>query len=47
MSATMTRQGGCVQLEQSDMHLAFNMAKIVKGGFSRAAMEETHYPIRG
>jgi len=33
MSATMVRQGGCAQLEQSDMRLAFNMAKMAKGGF--------------
>jgi len=37
MSGTMARQGGRVQLEQSDMCLALNMAKIPKGGFSRAA----------
>jgi len=41
MSATMARQGGRVQLEQSDMHLALNMAKMTKEGFSRAAIEET------
>jgi len=41
MSATMVRQGGRVQLEQSDMRLALNMAKMVKGGFSRAAIDET------
>jgi len=33
MSATMARQGGRVQLEQSDMRLAWNMAKTAKGGF--------------
>jgi len=33
MSATMARQGGRVQLEQSDMHLALNMAKMAKEGF--------------
>jgi hypothetical protein len=43
MSATMARQGGRVQLEQSDMHLALNMAKMAKEGFSRAAIEETKY----
>ena len=43
MSATMARQGGPVQLEQSDMRLALNMAKMAKEGFSRAAMEETKY----
>jgi len=41
MSATMARLGGWVQLEQSDMRLALNMAKIAKGGFSHAAIEET------
>ena len=46
MSATMARQGGRVQLEQSDMHLALNMAKMAKEGFSRAAIEETKYLIK-
>ena len=46
MSATMARQGGRVQLEQSDMRLALNMAKMAKGGFSRAAVEETQYLIK-
>jgi hypothetical protein len=45
MSATMVRQGGRVQLEQSDMRVALNMAKMVKGGFSRAAIEETQQLI--
>ena len=31
MSATMARQGGRVQLEQSNMRLALNMAKMAKG----------------
>jgi len=43
MSATMARQGGRVQLEQSDMRLALNMAKMAKEGFSRAAIEEKNY----
>ena len=30
MSATMARQGGRVQLEQSDMRLNLNMAKMAK-----------------
>ena len=34
MSATMARQGGWVQLEQSYMHLVLNMAKMAKGVFS-------------
>jgi len=46
MSATMARQGGRVQLEQSDMRLALNMAKMAKGGCSRAAVEETQYLIK-
>jgi hypothetical protein len=41
----MARQGDCVQLEQSDMHLAMNRAKMAKGGFSHAAMKETQYVI--
>jgi len=45
MSATMARQGGRVQLEQSDMRLALNMAKMAKEGFLRAAIEETKYLI--
>jgi len=46
MSATMARQGGRVQLEQSDMRLALNMAKMAKEDFSRAAIEETKYLIK-
>jgi len=46
MSTTMPRQGGRVQLEQSNMHLAWNMAKMANGGFSRAAVEETQYLIK-
>jgi hypothetical protein len=45
MSATMARQRGQVQLEQSDMRLALNMAKMAKQGFSCAAIEETKYLI--
>jgi hypothetical protein len=37
----MARQGGQVLLEQSDMSLALNVAKMAKGGFSRASIEET------
>jgi len=40
MSATMARKGGRVQLEQSDMRLALNIAKMAKGGFSCTAIEE-------
>jgi len=46
MAATMARQGGCVQLEQSDMRLALKMANMAKEGFSRAAIEETQQLIR-
>jgi hypothetical protein len=42
----MARQGGRVQLEQSDMRLALNMAKMAKGGISRAAIEETQQLIK-
>jgi len=46
MSATMARQGGQVQLEQSDMRVALNMAKMAKKEFSCAAIEETKYLIQ-
>ena len=46
MSATVARQGGRVQLEQSYMHLAVNMAKMAKRVFSRAATEETKNLIK-
>jgi len=46
MSTTMAGQEGCVELELSDMCLAMNMAKMAKGGFSRAATEETQYLIK-
>jgi len=46
MSATMATQGGRVQLEQSDIRLALNMAKMTKGGFSRAVVEETQQLIK-
>ena len=46
MSATMARQGGRVQLEQSNMCLALNMAKMATGGFSHATIEETQYLIK-
>ena len=40
MSATMARQGGRVQLEQSDMCLACDMAKMAGVGFSLATIGE-------
>jgi len=46
MSATMARQGGRVQLEQSDMRLVLNMAKMAKQGFSCATIEEPKYIIQ-
>jgi len=46
MSATMARQGGRVQLEQSDMRRALNMAQMAKGGFSRSTIEETQFLIK-
>ena len=46
MSATMARQGGRVQLEQSDMRLPLNMAKMAKGGISRTAIGETQQLIK-
>ena len=44
--ATMARQGGWVQLQQSDMCLALNMGKMAKEGFLRAAIEETKYLVK-
>jgi len=46
MFATMAWQEGQVQLKQSDMHLALNMAKMAKGGFSRRAIEEMQQIIK-
>jgi len=46
MSATMARQGGRVQLEQSDMRLALTMANMANGGFSRAAIEEMQHLMK-
>jgi len=46
MSATMARQGGQIQLEQSDMRLTLNMAKMAKQGFSHAAIQETQHLIK-
>jgi hypothetical protein len=46
MSATMASQGSQVQLEQSYMRLAMNMAKMAKEGFSRATIEDTKYLIK-
>jgi len=46
MSGTMVRQGGRVQLEQSDMCLSLNMARMAKDGFLRAAIEAKTYLIQ-
>jgi hypothetical protein len=46
MSAALARQGGRVQLEQSDMGLALNMAKMAKGEISHATIEETQQLIK-
>jgi len=45
MSATMARQGGRVQLEQSVMGLWLNMAKMANEGFLLTAVEETEHLI--
>ena len=42
----MARQGGRVQLEQSNLRLALNIAKMAKEGFSCAAIEETQQLIK-
>jgi hypothetical protein len=42
----MARQGGRLQLEQSNMLLALNMVKMAKGGFSRATIQETQQLIK-
>jgi hypothetical protein len=46
MSVTMARQGGQVQLEQSNMGLALNMDKMAKGGCLRAPIEVPQQPIK-
>jgi hypothetical protein len=45
MSATMARQAGHVQVEQSDMCLALNMSNKAKGGLLHAVMELMQYLI--
>ena len=45
MSATMLRQGGQVQLEQSDMRLAWSMGRMAKGQFSHTKMKEMEQQI--
>jgi hypothetical protein len=46
MSATMARQGGCVQLQQFEMRLALNMPTMAKQGFSRTTIDESTYLIK-
>jgi hypothetical protein len=46
MSASMATQGGRVQLEQSAMRRALNMAKMAKGGFLPAAIKEMQQLIK-
>ena len=46
MSTTMATQGGQVQLEHSHMRLVLTMTKMAKGGFWRAAMDETQQLIK-
>jgi len=42
----MARQEGWVQLEQSDMCLALNMATIAKGGILHTTIEQMQYVIK-
>jgi hypothetical protein len=42
----MARQGGRVQLEQSDMRFALNMAKMAQEGHLRPAIEEMQQQIK-
>jgi len=46
LSATMARHGGRVQLEQSDMRMGLNKAKMATGWFLRGTIEETNYLIK-
>jgi len=46
MSASMARQEGRVQLQQSGMRLACSTAKMAKEGFSGTAIEEMQYLIK-
>ena len=46
MSGTMARQGGRVQLEQSEKRLPMNMANMAIEGFSHGAINETKYLIK-
>ena len=46
MSATRAKQGGRVQLEQSNMRLAFDMAKMTSPRISHVAIEEMQSLIK-
>jgi hypothetical protein len=46
MSATMARQEDRVQLEQSDMRPAVDMAKMAKNGYSCAATEKMQQLVK-
>jgi len=46
MSATMAWPGGQVQLEQSDMRLVLNMAKLATGALSCTGIEIIQYLIK-
>lgn len=46
MSATIARQESWVQLEQSDILLALNMAKITNGGLPHTTIEQMQYLIK-
>jgi hypothetical protein len=43
MTATMARQWGQVWHQQSDMHLALDMAKMAKVGMLRITLEEPEW----
>jgi hypothetical protein len=46
MSATMARHRGHVQLEQSDIRRALNMAKIAQRECSHTTIEHTQFLIK-
>jgi len=46
MSTSMASQRGQVQLEQSSMHLALNIAKMAKAGFSYATIQKTLFLVK-
>jgi hypothetical protein len=42
----MARQGGRVQLEQSNMCLTLNLARLANAEISRTAIKETQYLVK-